>query len=174
MKSLLDKVAVFFVLLSLTLHATAVTANPIQSQNELTAVFEKYFEIKDALVKTDGKSASAKAKELLSAIKKVEMNKLTSEQHEVWMKVQANLTEDAEHISDTGDAKHQRDHFVTLSSAIYKLQKVSKSTAPVYYQFCPMANGGKGANWLSKEKAIKNPYYGSQMMTCGKTVETIQ
>lgn len=174
MKSLVNTVTAFFVLLSLSFNATHVAANPIQPQNELASVFEKYFEVKDALVKTDGKTASNKAKELTAAIKKVEMKQLTPEQHEVWMKVQADLTEDAEHISDTGDAKHQRDHFVTLSSAIYKLQKVSKTSAPVYYQFCPMANGGKGANWLSKEKAIKNPYYGSQMMTCGKTVETIQ
>ena len=45
---------------------------------------------------------------------------------------------------------------------------------PVYVQFCPMANGGEGANWVSKEKAVKNPFYGSQMLTCGKVVETIQ
>jgi hypothetical protein len=37
-----------------------------------------------------------------------------------------------------------------------------------------MANSGKGANWLSKENAIKNPYYGSSMLTCGKTVEIIE
>jgi hypothetical protein len=37
-----------------------------------------------------------------------------------------------------------------------------------------MYNDGKGANWLSKESAIKNPYYGSQMLSCGKTVETIK
>ncbi len=174
MKSLIYTVAAFFALLSLNLNATPLKTDSIQSQNELAPVFEKYFEIKDALVKTDEKSASAQAKELATIIKKVEMDKLTPEQHKVWMNVQAALAEDAEHISDTGDAKHQRDHFVTLSSAMYKLQKVSKATAPVYYQFCPMANGGKEANWLSKEKSIKNPYYGSQMMSCGKTVETIQ
>jgi hypothetical protein len=37
-----------------------------------------------------------------------------------------------------------------------------------------MANDGKGADWLSKENAVKNPYYGSMMLTCGKTVETIK
>jgi hypothetical protein len=30
----------------------------------------------------------------------------------------------------------------------------------LHLQFCPMANG-KGANWLNKENAVKNPYYGS-------------
>lgn len=37
-----------------------------------------------------------------------------------------------------------------------------------------MANDGKGANWLSKENVIKNPYYGSEMLHCGKTVEIIK
>jgi hypothetical protein len=172
MKSLSKIVTAIFALLSINLCIANAQAN--QSQNELSAVFEKYFEIKDALVSTNGKSAEEKAKELTTAIKNVNMSKLTAEQHNVWMNVQKDLEEDAEHISETVDAKHQRDHFVTLSTAIYKLQKVSKTETPVYYQFCPMANGGKGANWLSKEKPIKNPYYGSQMMSCGKTVETIK
>ncbi|CAM3445198.1 DUF3347 domain-containing protein [Flavobacterium longum] len=171
MKSLLNIVAAIIALLSINLCGAA-TQNT-QGHDELAPVFAKYFEVKDALVQTDGKSAAAKSKELTAAINNVSMDKLTAEQHAVWMSVKADLAEDAEHISDTGDTKHQRDHFVTLSSAIYKLQKVSKTTTPVYYQFCPMANGGKGANWLSKEKAVKNPYYGSQMLSCGKTVETI-
>ena len=57
---------------------------------------------------------------------------------------------------------------------MYELIKVSKPKDAVYYQHCPMYNNGKGANWLSKESAIKNPYYGSQMLTCGSTVETIK
>ena len=172
MKSLSKIVMAVVALLSINL--CIANAQTIQSQNELTTVFDKYFAVKDALVSTNGKSAAEKAKELTTAIKNVNMEKLTAEQHTVWMAVQKDLAEDAEHISGTNDAKHQRDHFVTLSTTIYKLQKVSKTKTPVYYQFCPMANGGKGANWLSKEKSIKNPYYGSQMLSCGKTVETIQ
>jgi hypothetical protein len=30
----------------------------------------------------------------------------------------------------------------------------------------------KSVDWLRKENTIKNPYYGSQMLPCGKTVET--
>jgi hypothetical protein len=37
-----------------------------------------------------------------------------------------------------------------------------------------MYNNGKGADWLSKEKEIKNPYYGSQMLNCGSVEETIK
>lgn len=145
-----------------------------QTQGQLKPIFDNYFEVKDALVKTDGKLASEKAKALVKTINAVKMNDLKAEEHAIWMKVMNDLKEDAEHISETTDAKHQRDHFITLSKSIYALLKASKYEIPVYYQFCPMANDGKGANWLSKEDAVKNPYYGSQMLTCGKTVETIK
>ncbi len=146
----------------------------IQETNQLKPIFENYFAIKEALVKTDGNTASTKATALLSAINAVKMELLKSDEHIVWMKVIANLKEDAEHIADTKEVTHQRDHFNTLSKSSYQLIKVTKQESPTYYQHCPMANDGKGADWLSKENNIKNPYFGSKMLTCGKTVETIK
>lgn len=145
-----------------------------QETNQLKAVFDNYFSIKDALVKSDGNTVSAKAKDLSNAISSVKMEALSTEEHSVFMQVMKDLAFDAEHIAETKDVGHQRDHFTTLSNNMYKLIKVSKQEAPVYYQQCPMFNDGKGANWLSKEEAVKNPYYGSQMLTCGSTVETIK
>ncbi len=145
-----------------------------QKEDQLTSVFDTYFSVKDALVSSNGNDAAGKAKQMLLAIKSVKMEKLDMKVHMVWMKVVKDLTEDAEHISETKDPKHQRDHFITLSKNVYQLMKVSKQAAPVYIQRCPMANGGKGADWLSKESAVKNPYYGSMMLTCGKVVETIK
>lgn len=145
-----------------------------QGVNQLKGVFQSYFALKDALVKTDGSIASAKAKELLTAINGVNMQKLSTEEHTAWMKVMKDLAFDAKHIADTKDAEHQRQHFMTLSKNVYVLMKVSKQETPTYFQHCPMYNDGKGADWLSKDKDIKNPYYGSQMLSCGKTVETIK
>jgi hypothetical protein len=145
-----------------------------QETTPLTPVFDSYFLLKDALVKTDGNTASAKAKDLQTAINTVKMDQLPMDVHTVWMKIVNDLKEDAEHINSTKDITQQRDHFMRLSTNIYLLIKISKPIEAVYYQFCPMANEGKGANWLSKESGVKNPYYGSQMLTCGKTVETIK
>jgi copper chaperone CopZ len=145
-----------------------------QEVNQLTAVFDNYFAVKDALVQTNGGRTSEKAKALLAAINAVKMDKLEKNVHVVWMKVLADLKKDAEYIANSKDAALQRNYFINLSNNMYALMKVSKYEQPVYYQFCPMANDGKGANWLSKENAVKNPYYGSEMLTCGKTVETIK
>ncbi|WP_144893832.1 DUF3347 domain-containing protein [Flavobacterium tiangeerense] len=160
---------------STTVEAKKLSAS-IQAMetNPLKAVFDNYFEVKNALVKTDGNAASTKAKELLSAINAVKMETLNTDQHTVWMKVLKTIKVDTQIIANTKDAKKQRDHFDTLSSNIYALIKVSKQKTPTYYQYCPMANNGKGANWLSKENTVKNPYYGSMMLSCGKVVETIK
>ena len=144
-----------------------------QNVPQLKTVFDNYFSVKDALVKTDAGTSSAKATELVKAIKAVEMTKLSTEEHNVWMKVMKDLTANAEKIASIKDVSKQRETFAVLSKNMYELTKVSKQATPVYYQHCPMYNNGKGANWLSKEEAIKNPYYGSKMLTCGSVQETI-
>ncbi|HOJ66934.1 MULTISPECIES: DUF3347 domain-containing protein [Bacteria] len=145
-----------------------------QEVNQLKTIFESYFALKDALVKSDGKLVSTLAKDVLANINSVKMEKLSSEEHTVWMKVMSSLKSNTEKIVATTIIEKQRVVFMDLSANFYALLKVSKQDYSIYYQNCPMYNDGKGANWLSKENAVKNPYYGSQMLTCGKTVETIK
>ena len=145
-----------------------------QEVNQLKTIFESYFTLKDALVKSDGKLSATLAKDLLTNINSVKMDKLSSEEHTVWMKVMSSIKSNSEKIASTTSIEKQRIVFMDLSANFYDLLKVSKQDYSIYYQNCPMYNDGKGANWLSKENAVKNPYYGSQMLTCGKTVETIK
>ncbi len=150
---------------------------PISIQKEkspIQSVFNNYFTVKDALVNTDAKAASTKAGDLVKALNTVKMNELETDVHMVWMKVMKDLTADAKKIADSKKIEDQRKTLIPLTKNIYALMKVAKTETPTYYQFCPMANGGKGANWLSKENEVKNPYYGSEMLTCGKVVETIK
>ncbi len=142
--------------------------------SQLRNVFESYFSLKDALVKTDADLASSQAKELFATINAVKMETLKMDEHMAWMKVMKNLANQTEQISLTKDIEKQRMTFTLLSNNMYELLKASKQPEAIYYQHCTMYNDGKGADWLSKESTIKNPYYGSQMMSCGKTVETIK
>jgi hypothetical protein len=146
------------------------TVSVSQETNQLQSVFDNYFLLKDALVKTDGKTASEKSTALLSSIAAVKMETLKMEEHMVWMKVFKDLTANIKSVSETQDIEKQRDVFNSLSKGVYELIKVSKPNKAVYYQYCPM----KKMNWLSKENTIKNPYYGSQMLSCGSVVETIK
>ena len=145
-----------------------------QTTNPLAAVYTDYFNLKNALAKDDGKTAQTTAQALYDDIAKVPMDKLSADQHEVWMKYEKKLSFDAEHIKGVDENKHQREHFVSLSKNMHEVMKVIKGDKVVYYQHCPMYNKGKGANWLSLESKISNPYYGKSMSSCGSTAETIK
>jgi hypothetical protein len=145
-----------------------------KNENILSAVYLAYFGIKDALIKGEGNAASAKAKELFKAVDAVPMDKLSASQHTIWMKHMKDISYNAEHIKSTTETEHQREHFTKLSIAMYEVMKIIKADYPIYYDHCPMYNSGKGGDWLSKESDIKNPYYGSQMLSCGSTKEVIK
>lgn len=151
-----------------------VAAPAAQTEQPLDKVFAAYFSLKDALAKDDGIAAAGAAKSLSKAIGAVDMKALSPAVHTVWMKYQEKLDYDAVHIQGVTDLEHQREHFVPLSANMYEVMKVAKPGYAVYYDHCPMYNNGKGANWLSKESAIKNPFYGASMPTCGKVIETIK
>lgn len=123
-----------------------------------------YYNIKDALVIGDATKASYDAAEfekILNSIGSVIIHESSKEA----------LLKDASTISKTKDLKKQREVFSSFSTNMFALAKTVKlSSEPIYQQFCPM----KKASWLSNIKAIKNPYYGNSMLTCGKVTETIQ
>jgi hypothetical protein len=148
--------------------------HPMQVVNESQIVFDNYFALKDALVKTDASTATAKAVNLLASLNAINMGKMKMDEHNAFMKVEKALKVDASTISTSKDVAAQRAAFSNLSNNMISLIKVTKATQTVYLQHCPMANDGNGADWLSKENAVKNPYYGNMMLTCGKTVETIK
>lgn len=154
-------------------EATAPANATSQHVLQFKAVADSYFLIKEALVKTDAGAASSKAGELVKAMDAVEMTKLSKEEHTAWMRAMKELRANAEKIANAKDVSKQREAFALLSENLYELVKASRPETTIYYQHCPMYNHGKGANWLSKDSAVKNPFYGSKMLTCGSTVETI-
>ena len=139
------------------------SAQDSTGQYQLSKLLSQYYNIKDALVAGRSNVASAKAEEFIKVANTIDY-KLISEGN-----INA-LLKDATPISESKDIKTQREHFANFSNNMATLAKAMKLTnQPIYQAYCPM----KKANWLSSEKEIKNPYYGSAMLTCGKVVETI-
>ena len=139
--------------------------------SSLSPLLHSYYELKDALVKGDATAAATKAAELLKAVNGVDMKTLSPGEHKAFMPLQEKLSFDARHISEVKDISHQREHFASLSLNMATLAKGAKlSDQPIYKDYCPM----KKMYWLSAEAAIKNPYYGNEMLTCGQVKETLQ
>jgi copper chaperone CopZ len=143
-------------------------------ESGINAVYNQYFAIKDALVKSDPSASSAAANELLTSIAKVDMGALKEKEHEDYMKSVNKVKEYSQAIAQNKNLENQRMAFSKLSEFMYDLMKVIHPGYEVHLDHCPMYNDGKGANWLSKEEAIRNPYYGSKMMTCGNVSETLK
>lgn len=124
-------------------------------------ILDGYLKVKNALVSTDGPSAKKHSNELLTLLVD-ENDKLTQK-----------LKFDTEHIGETEDPSHQRDHFENLSKNVYTLAKLTGiGKDRIYKQYCPMALNNKGAFWLSSEKEVNNPYFGDMMLHCGSVQET--
>ena len=164
------------IMLIVAIIATSFVQNTFaQSTSQPTSkVIASYLNVKNALVANDAKTASASAKTMLDEIAKVPMDKMTTEQHTVWMKYTKKISYDVTHISEVAELDHDREHFTSLSKNMYAVLKAFPTATPVYYQFCPMANESKGAYWLSEQDKIHNPYYGDKMNGCSSTKETIQ
>lgn len=133
-------------------------------------IYNSYFNLKDAFVRSNTSAVSANAKVFFELISIVKTESLTPQEQKIWLSVNNELANNAKAISELKTIEKQRNYFKAFSKSFYELMKAVKTAKPVYYQYCPMAD----ASWLSKESSIKNPYYGAQMLNCGKIVETIQ
>jgi tetratricopeptide (TPR) repeat protein len=140
-------------------------------QASLSKMLINYYGVKNALIADDGKTANAQAGEFVKTLATVPMAKMTAEQHTLFMGLSEKVKSDAQHISGTKDVKNQREHFNDLSNNFFAMMKgLNANEQPVYQQYCPMAKG----YWLSDNSAVKNPYYGKAMLTCGKVTETLK
>lgn len=153
-------------------HSTHKQTEVSQQKNQLSHLFDSYFSLKDAFVKANESEISKQIAVFSKSISTVEMRKLSHESHIVWMEVLKNLETTSDQLAQEKNIDKQRTVFSNLTESMYKLAQKAALGYTVYYQNCPMFNGG--SNWLSKDSDIKNPFYGNMMLTCGSTVETLK
>ena len=143
----------------------------VDVQASLSKMLNNYYGVKNALIADDGKTANSQAGEFVKMLASVPMAKMTAEQHRIFMGLSGKVKLDAQNISETKDVKNQRERFNDLSNNFFTMLKgLNANEQPVYQQYCPMAKG----YWLSDNSAVKNPYYGKAMLTCGKVTETLK
>jgi membrane fusion protein, copper/silver efflux system len=152
----------------------ASAAIPAAFVAQWTGYVKAYLKLKNELVNDSPSGAAKAAKEASNELKKVDMKLLTDhDMHMTWMKVLKPIQENTDLIGNSADITVQRDAFVRLSEAVIEAVGLfGIQGLTVYQQHCPMANSSKGADWLSLESEIKNPYYGASMLSCGSVEKT--
>ncbi len=133
-----------------------------QKSGATSAIIDSYLLIKNALVSGDKDAAAKGATMMLTSFSNFNMSQLSEAQHKEYMEIIESAKEHAEHIIKS-PIDHQREHFESLSTDVIDLITLLGTDKTLYQDYCPM----KKVSWLSETKTIKNPFYGSKMLTCG-------
>lgn len=146
---------------TLSENKVVTTAVVELTDSKVQNIYNGYIYLKDALVESkfeDAQKAATELKTSLASFPGCENTAII-----------------AEKIAAAKDIAAQRKEFTYLSSdviAMFKHADLKKGS--IYVQHCPMANNGDGGDWLASEKQIQNPYYGDEMMDCGRVLEEIK
>ncbi|MAN26405.1 MULTISPECIES: DUF3347 domain-containing protein [Mesonia] len=119
-----------------------------KSENQYE-IAKLYLDMKNALVKGDAESVKKISEVLATKLENDENKRL------------------AEKIAQK-ELESQRKIFFKLTENLNSLFAENITDGKLYKQYCPMAFDGKGAYWFSAEEEILNPYYGEQMLHCGR------
>ena len=142
------------------------------TQKQLADLTDAYLKLKDKLV--SDKSGKKQAEAMQEQLNEISMQAFKGKAHEQWMTLSKGITVALEKITTSNDIKQERKAFIALSNDMIALVKQFGAGADtLFLQYCPMADNDKGAYWLSKEEAIRNPYFGSMMLTCGEVKNTL-
>jgi hypothetical protein len=165
----MKQIIIIVTLLVISVNGIAQT----DSSSNVNHILKNYLKIKNFLFTDNGDSAQQASRALYNSIAEFRADSLSPNERKIWKQYSEKISYDALHIKGTNDITHQREHFVTLSSNMYRILQAFDMESDVYYQYCPMANGGKGAYWLNESSEIKNPYMGSKMPDCGSVKDSL-
>ena len=132
-------------------------------------LLDRYFALKNALISDDLSQAKSFAKEIAKETSSNEKWFDDSATQASWEKTNSKIHSSAKKLTNAKTIDDQRSEFQLLSKIIVQAIEQYGSKRTIYKQFCPMANNGKGAFWASTKKQVENPYFGSQMRSCGSS-----
>ena len=141
---------------------------------QLTEAIEAYIRGKDAFVNSDLQTAISEYETFISELEEIGEHGLSGSGHEAWMQSYGSLVDSAHKITESDDIEQARSAFRTLSDNLIMAVQMFGIDGVVYQQYCPMAFDDEGANWISSEEQIQNPYLPDTMLMCGEVIERIE
>jgi hypothetical protein len=127
----------------------------------LDQLLGQYYSIQQKLASDSTSGISAAAQQMADISRKAAATRPSD-------KAQLTAIEAAAAKLQGADLKSARNVFGELSDRLISfLQNSQVRPNPPYQFYCPMVR----KNWLQPDKEIRNPYYGSSMLTCGELVQ---
>jgi Cu(I)/Ag(I) efflux system membrane fusion protein len=143
--------------------------------NQLENVYTEYFAIQYALSHDQPSEAGQNATKFHKNLEKVDVNLLEEDASQLWLKNYQILKSSSIEIGEAKNIDEARISFEKLSNSMILLARQFGSSGqnPVLLYHCPMAFDFKGADWLQNKEGTENPYFGSEMFTCGTQEEVL-
>lgn len=139
-------IALMGVSLAVTYQETAFGEPAKSVEKRQNLVLEDYIKVQEAL-----------AMDSLEGVKEASARMSKNSKHK-------DIKAAASRLGLSKNLKEARESFKALSSAVAPSVDRTDATYEVYS--CSMAN----AKWVQRKGAVANPYYGSEMATCGEKV----
>src|SRR5882724_1105135 len=118
------------------------------------SVLNHYLAIQNELAKDSIKGVDEHANAIAKAVKGDDMKMLSRD-----------VATQAETLARAKDLKAAREADKPLSALLMKYLADNKAGKGVYHEaYCPMVK----ASWLQTDRAIRNPYMGRAMLSCGE------
>jgi len=137
-------------------------------------LFEAYFKMKEALVVDDFNAAKKAGLKIQSALSGLASVNFEGESQDLWQGYVSKLKNNTEHLAHYENIEALRQGFLKISRSLISISENFKPLSDtVYVQHCPMADSYKGADWLSMDEAVLNPYFGQSMISCGSVTSII-
>lgn len=140
-------------------------------RGQLAPLLTAYLDGSDALANDDLEGAKAAATRVRDAASAVEAQ---GDAGTAWARLAPHFETHGRQVVEASDIASARQGFRVLSEKMTELLTVfgNPLADSVRVAHCPMAFG-HGADWVQRGEAVRNIYYGSQMLTCGDVTATL-
>ena len=138
-------------------------------KEQLTAVFDAYFEVHRALKADRLEPAQAAAKQLLQTMEEAGAAGQPGSPGDDWDSLRERLRSSSKGIASAPNIMAARASFEGASGAMITLANRFGigDRERVFIYHCPMAFDNRGADWMQEKEGVENPYFGSVMFKCG-------
>lgn len=138
-------------------------------RKSLDAISDSYFKMHHALSRDNHMAAKEEALRTLEILKSGEPLVHKQNDHNQWMQWWNRLTSSITEITASSDIKVARTSYEHFSNSLIEIFQSCGGVEgrDIYIYHCPMAFGGRGADWLQSIEGTENPYYGDAMFKCG-------
>lgn len=153
---------------------------------QVDKVVTNYLAVKDAFVKADTATVKANTRMFINTLDSMDMDEMGKDSSVVLATIKATIEDiksNAGSILEQTDITEMRKDFSSLTGVMYPsfFTALNYEGEKLYLQHCPMAfEGEQGANWLSNNSEVVNPYLGENhpkykktMLHCGQVMDSV-